>query len=146
VKDVHKKKRMTKMNKTILIIDDDDMVRSLMRFYLERGNYKVVLAADGRTGIELYQKYNPDLVILDIAMPSMSGFEVATSIRAIQREENRRHTPIILLTAYARSFFMSAGSTSGIDSYMTKPISPEQLLSHVDRFLVDEAPSVSDGV
>lgn len=134
------------MSKTILIIDDDDMVRNLMRFYLEHGSYKVILASDGRTGIDLYQKHDPDLIILDIAMPLMSGFEVATGIRTIQREENRRHIPIVLLTAYARSFFMSAGNASGIDSYLTKPISPEQLLKHVDQFFVDETPSVSDGV
>ena len=127
------------MTKTILIIDDDDMVRNLMRFYLERDDYRVITAADGPTGIEFFDQRHPDLVILDIAMPDMSGFEVATCIRAIERDENRRHTPIVLLTAYARSFFMSVGHTSGIDSYLTKPISPEQLLSHINRFLGGES-------
>jgi two-component system alkaline phosphatase synthesis response regulator PhoP len=123
------------MAKTILIIDDDEMVRAMVTRYLERSNYRVVTASTGENGIESYRSEKPDLVVLDIAMPEMSGFEVASSIRAIQRGENRPHTPIVILTAYARSFFLSTGSETGIDSYLTKPISPEQLVSHIQQFL-----------
>ncbi|MBN2305606.1 MAG: response regulator [Anaerolineae bacterium] len=127
------------MSKKILIIDDDDLVRNLIRFYLEHGQYRAITAGSGSAGIDLYQTEQPDLIILDIAMPEMSGFEVATCIRRIEREEQRPYTPIVLLTAYARSFFLSASSESGIDSYLTKPISPEQLLHHIDGFLGERA-------
>jgi DNA-binding response OmpR family regulator len=123
------------MAKKILIIDDDEMVRTMVTRYLERSNYQVITGSSGEQGIEAYRTEKPDLVVLDIAMPEMSGFEVASSIRAIQRSENRPHTPILILTAYARSFFLSVGSEAGIDSYLTKPISPEQLVNHIQQFL-----------
>jgi CheY-like chemotaxis protein len=114
------------------------MVRDLTTRVLERGGYRVVTASDGPDGIEEYRTEKPDLVVLDIAMPGMSGFEVATTLRAIQQEETRPHTPILLLTAYARSFFISVGTQAGVDSYITKPISPEQLLEHVNQFLTEK--------
>lgn len=129
------------MAKTILIIDDDDMVRTMVTRYLDRVGYRVVTASNGEKGVESYRTEKPDLVVLDIAMPEMSGFEVASSIRTIQRSENRHHTPIVILTAYARSFFLSVGSETGIDSYLTKPISPEQLISHIQQFLGSEVTS-----
>jgi len=121
------------MSKTILVVDDDDLICKLVTRCLEDENYTVLTAADGPTAIEKYETGKPDLVVLDIAMPDMSGFEVAKSIRAIQRREDRPHTPIILLTAYARSFFLSASSE--VDSYLTKPITPERLRDHISRFL-----------
>ncbi|HVO68982.1 MAG TPA: response regulator [Aggregatilineaceae bacterium] len=130
------------MSKTILVVDDDDLICQLVTRYLEEGNYGVITASDGPTAVEKYEHEKPDLIVLDIAMPEMSGFEVAKRVRAIQQRENRPHTPIILLTAYARSFFLSAGSEA--DSFLTKPITPEQLRDHITRFL-DEATSPSSG-
>jgi CheY-like chemotaxis protein len=130
------------MSKTILVVDDDDLICQLVTRYLEEENYTVITASDGPTAIEKYEHEKPDLIVLDIAMPEMSGFEVAKRVRAIQQRENRPHTPIILLTAYARSFFLSAGSEA--DSFLTKPITPEQLRDHITRFL-DEATSPPSG-
>jgi len=130
------------MNKTILVVDDDDLICKLVARYLEEENYTVITAADGPTAVEKYEHQKPDLVVLDIAMPEMSGFEVAKRIRAIQRRENRPHTPIVLLTAYARSFFLSTGSEA--DSFLTKPITPEQLRDHVGRFLGETTSPPSD--
>jgi CheY-like chemotaxis protein len=124
--------------KTILVIDDDDLICTLVSKYLEREGYHVVTALNGPDGIEKYRTEKPDLVVLDVAMPEMSGFAAASRIRRIQHDEERPHTPIIILTAYARSFFQSAGSEAGIDSYLTKPITPKQLLEHVQPFLEDE--------
>lgn len=123
------------MSKTILLIDDDDLIRNLVKRFLEQGGYSVITAPGGKTGLEKYRADKPDLVIIDVAMPEMNGFDVAKNIRIIQRRENRPHTPIILLTAYARSFFIAAGSDAEVDSYLTKPITPESLLDHVGRFL-----------
>lgn len=128
------------MSQTILVIDDDDLIRTLVSHTLQRDNYQVLTAADGVTGIEKYETEKPDLVVVDIAMPGMSGFEVASHIRTIQERENRPYTPIIILTAYARSFMLSASDDVRVDSYLTKPITPDQLLKHVHRFL-DDVPS-----
>ena len=123
------------MSKTILVIDDDDLIRNLVKHYLAHEEYSVIMAADGPSGIELFEADKPDLVVVDIAMPGMNGFEVTKTIRAIEQRESYPHTPIIILTAYARSFFLSAGGEAGVDSYLTKPLAPDQLLAHVHQFL-----------
>jgi CheY-like chemotaxis protein len=125
------------MSKTILVIDDDDLIRNLVTHYLAHDDYAVITAPDGPTGLEKYEADRPDLVVVDIAMPGMSGFEVTKHIRAIEQREARPYTPIIILTAYARSFFLSTGGEVGVDSYLTKPIAPDQLLAHIHRFLGD---------
>jgi CheY-like chemotaxis protein len=125
------------MSKTILVIDDDDVIRELVRHCLARDDYNVIAVADGSSGVEKFEAEKPDLVVLDIAMPEMSGFEVAQTMRAIEKRENYSHTPIIILTAYARRFFLSAGGDAEIDSYLTKPITPDHLLAHVRQFLGD---------
>jgi CheY-like chemotaxis protein len=91
--------------------------------------------SNGPEGIEKYKTEKPDLIVMDVAMPEMSGFEAAKTIRTIQKNEERSRIPIVLLTAYARSFFTSAGIDTGIDSYLTKPITPDQLLNCIKRFL-----------
>jgi CheY-like chemotaxis protein len=125
------------MSKTILVIDDDDLIRRLVTHYLTQDDYTVITAPDGLTGLEKYEADRPDLVVVDIAMPGMSGFEVTKHIRAVEQREARPHTPIIILTAYARSFFLSTGGEAGVDSYLTKPNLPDQLLAHVHQFLGD---------
>ena len=89
------------MPKTILVIDDDDLIRALVVRALERAGYAVVTAGAGPSGIDLFRSSNPSLIVLDIAMPDMTGFEVASTIRTIEASENRPHTPIVVLTAYA---------------------------------------------
>lgn len=129
------------MSETILVIDDDELIRAMVQRFLEFDHYTVITAPNGATGLEKYETEKPDLVVLDIAMPEMSGFDVAKGIRAIQQRENRPRTPIIFLTAYARSFFLSTGDESGADSYLMKPITPDQLLSHIRRFLGEKKES-----
>ncbi len=121
---------------TILVVDDDDLVRAMVAHVLEREGYRVLKAADGASGLALYEAEKPDLVVLDIAMPHMSGMEVAARLRELQREQGRR-VPIIVLTAYARSFFGAGGVAVNVDSYLTKPVLPAKLLAHVHQFLGD---------
>jgi CheY-like chemotaxis protein len=132
------------MSKTILIIDDDDLIRALLVRAIERAGFVAVAAGAGPPGIDLFRSSNPDLVVLDIAMPEMTGFEVAATIRTIEAHENRPHTPIIVLTAYARSFLLPLGTQAGIDSYLMKPVTPEQLVKHVTEFLSEPPPSPPD--
>jgi CheY-like chemotaxis protein len=132
------------MSQTILVVDDDDLIRTMVAHFLKSAGYTVITAADGAMALDLFQKENPALVVLDVAMPVMSGLDVAKEIRAIQQRENRPHTPIIMLTAYARSFFLSASSEAGVDSYLTKPIKAEKLLEHVHRFLGTPVPNAEN--
>ncbi|MBN1681824.1 MAG: response regulator [Anaerolineae bacterium] len=125
------------MGNTILVIDDDLMIRQMVALHLEREGYTVLQAEDGPSGIETYCAENPDLVVVDIAMPMMNGFEVTNRIRAIQQDNKLPRTPIIVLTSYARSFAASPADQRGIDSYLTKPITRDQLLTHVNRFLAE---------
>jgi CheY-like chemotaxis protein len=130
-------KKRALMSKTILVIDDDDLIRSLVTHYLAKEDYNVITAADGQGGVEKFEAEKPDLVVVDIAMPGMSGLEVAQTMRGIEQRNEYPHTPIIILTAYARSFFLSTGGEVGVDSYLMKPIAPDQLLAHVHQFLDD---------
>lgn len=123
------------MPQKVLVIDDDSLLCALASHVLERSGYLVVTAGDGPSGIEKYQTEKPDLVVLDVAMPGMNGFEVTAGIRAIQKAEGRPHTPVVLLTAYARSFFVPGAIEQRIDSYLTKPVTPDQLLAHIRKFL-----------
>ncbi|MBI5960826.1 MAG: response regulator [Chloroflexi bacterium] len=122
------------MPKTILVVDDDELICGLVKRFVEQGGYQAITAFNGPSAIAKYETEKPDLVVLDIAMPELSGLEVAKSIRAIQQRDQRPHTPIILLTAYARSFFVSTGDVR-VDSYLTKPVVFEQLMEHIRRFI-----------
>jgi CheY-like chemotaxis protein len=126
------------MTKKVLVIDDDEMIRGLVTHTLEHDGYTVISAGSGQAGLEQFEAGKPDLVVLDIAMPGMSGFEAASKMRAIEDAENRPHTPIIVFTAYARSFMASTSDDVRIDSYLTKPIDPQKLLKHVHQFLDEE--------
>lgn len=133
------------MTKKILVIDDDDLVRSLVMHTLQHANYAVVTASTGTGGVTVYEEEKPDLVVLDIAMPGMSGIEVASKIREIETENKLAHVPIIVFTAYARSFMGSAGTDDlRISSYLTKPITPDKLLKHVNSFLQNGDSTAND--
>jgi DNA-binding response OmpR family regulator len=133
------------MTKTILLVDDDETIRALFTVFLMRQDYEIIAAANGAEGVEKFRSEKPDLVVLDIAMPGMSGFDVTSQIREIEKSENRARTPVVLLTAYARSFFISTGSEAGIDSYLTKPITADELVRHIQKFLGESPAAASEG-
>ena len=88
------------MNRRILVIEDDANVSDMLQRWLQELDFSVVAASDGPEGLELFENYRPELVLLDIAMPLMNGFEVASEIRKMEQQESkRRHTPIIVLSA-----------------------------------------------
>lgn len=119
----------------ILIVDDDDLTRQLFKEYLVRDGYTVITAATGDIGIELFEQEQPDLVLLDIAMPAMSGIELAAALRRIQEDQRRPHVPLVAITAYARSFIQPLGSDARFDSLLNKPLRADTLRQHVNRFL-----------
>ncbi len=114
---------------TILIIDDDATLRELLAAQLHTAGYGTRDAADGSIGLKMTAEFAPDLIILDVMMPGMSGWEVCEKIRAKSR------VPIILLTAKGEEFDKLHGFRLGVDDYVTKPFSFAELVARVGAVL-----------
>jgi DNA-binding response OmpR family regulator len=115
--------------KTILVVDDAPNIVELLRMYLEGAGYATVVAIDGPSAVELHRKHRPDLVILDVMLPGMDGFEVC---RAIRREAD---TPVVMLTARTDDVDAIVGLELGADDYVTKPFNPRALVARVKAIL-----------
>lgn len=113
----------------ILIIDDDEKLNELLTDYLRQFNYKVSTATHPRTGLQLLQDRAPDLIILDIMLPEMSGFEVCKEIRKTLK------VPIIMLTARGEVTDRIVGLELGADDYLPKPFDPRELLARIQSVL-----------
>src|SRR4030042_3913512 len=103
---------------TILAIDDDPHIREILEFTLTKAGFKVILARDGKEGIQAFQAHRPDLVILDILMPELDGAEVCKQLRA------RSQVPILFLTSVDDEADRILGLEMGGDDYITQPFSP----------------------
>ena len=110
----------------VLVADDDADILSLVRLRLERSGYTVVSARNGAEALELARERRPDLAILDVAMPELTGLEVTEQLRAEHID-----VPVILLTARAREADVALGAAVGADVYVTKPFSPQELETRV---------------
>ncbi|MGB8214878.1 MAG: response regulator transcription factor [Anaerolineales bacterium] len=115
--------------KTILVVDDEARLVSLVETYLAQSGFRVVTASNGRQALALTQRQVPDLIILDLMMPEMDGYEFMHAYRA------EHDTPIILLTARAESDEKVIGLEAGADDYMTKPFRPRELMARVKAVL-----------
>jgi two-component system alkaline phosphatase synthesis response regulator PhoP/two-component system response regulator VicR len=118
------------MPKKILAVDDEKHIVRLVQVNLERQGYEVVTANDGREALEKVESERPDLVVLDVMMPYMDGFEVLQNLR---RNPSTRDIPVIMLTAKAQDADVFRGWQSGVDCYLTKPFNPMELISFVKR-------------
>jgi len=116
--------------KKILAVDDEKHIVRLVQVNLERAGYLVVTASDGKEALTKVAEENPDLVVLDVMMPYMDGFEVLQNLR---RNPSTRDIPVIMLTAKAQDADVFKGWQSGVDLYLTKPFNPMELLSFVKR-------------
>ena len=123
------------MPKKILAVDDEKHIVRLVQVNLERAGYTVVTANDGKEALEKVAEENPDLVVLDVMMPYMDGFEVLQNLR---RSPATRDIPVIMLTAKAQDADVFKGWQSGVDCYLTKPFNPMELLSFVKRIFSAE--------
>ncbi|MDB6175244.1 MAG: response regulator receiver protein [Chthoniobacteraceae bacterium] len=119
------------MNRTILLIEDNENNRYLATYLLEEHGYKVVPATDGLHGIALAQTFTPDLVVLDIQLPTMDGHDVA---RALRRIESLRETPIVAVTSYAMMGDREKALAAGCNGYIEKPIDPDTFATEVTSF------------
>jgi two-component system alkaline phosphatase synthesis response regulator PhoP/two-component system response regulator VicR len=118
------------MPKKILAVDDERHIVRLVQVNLERQGYDVVTAFDGKEALEKIAAENPDLVVLDVMMPYMDGFEVLQTIR---KNPETRELPVIMLTAKAQDADVFRGWQQGVDCYLTKPFNPMELITFVRR-------------
>ena len=116
-------------NPRILVVDDDRKIVDLIRLYLEKDGYRVLVAYDGRQALELAHQREPDLVVLDLMLPEVSGLDVCRTLRA------ETNVPIIMITARTTEEDKLLGLDLGADDYVTKPFSPRELLARVRAVL-----------
>ncbi len=119
------------MSYTILIVEDDQRIASVVKFHLERESWVIRHAADGDTGLKLYHEVKPDLVILDVMLPGRSGFDVCTAIRGTPGEQ----PAILMLTARVEEVDAVMGLTVGADDYVRKPFGVKELVARCRSLL-----------
>ena len=114
---------------TILVVDDETKLRTLVRSYLERDSYRVVEAGSGGEALDMVAQANPDLIVLDLGLPDLPGEEVIRSVRLSS------DIPVVMLTARASEGDRVAGLRLGADDYVTKPFSPRELVARIEAVL-----------
>lgn len=118
--------------KKILVVEDDALIRELVRLNLEAAGFAVALAVDGLAGLEMARVENPDLILLDVMLPKMDGFKVC---RILKFDDKYKNIPIIMLTARIQETDKETGFKTGADAYMTKPFEPEELIKKINQIL-----------
>lgn len=116
----------------ILLVDDEPDILEFIRYNLQKENYKVIVASNGKEGLDMAKKEKPDLIILDVMMPGLDGIETCQEIRKIPGLEN---VLIAFLTARNEDYTQIAGFDAGADDYIQKPIKPKVLLSRIKALL-----------
>lgn len=116
----------------ILLVEDNEMNRDMLSRRLSRKGFDVVIAVDGQEGVEKTQQESPDLVLMDMSLPVMDGWEATRRIKA---SDETKHIPIIALTAHAMSGDREKTLDAGCDDYDTKPIELPRLLQKIDALL-----------
>ena len=117
------------MGNRVLVVDDEDRIREIVRSYLEREGFEVTEAPDGEAGLRLASDWHPDLVVLDVMMPGTDGLEVLRRLRSTS------NVPVILLTARSDEVDTLVGLSVGADDYMTKPFRPRELVARIKTVL-----------
>jgi CheY-like chemotaxis protein len=125
---------------TILIVEDNEMNRDMLSRRLERNHYKVLIAVDGEKGIEVARANMPDLILMDMSLPVVDGWEATRRLKADAR---LKHIPIIALTAHAMANDRDKALEAGCDEYDTKPIELPRLLAKMEALLVSVLEPVS---
>ena len=120
------------MNKKILVVEDDPISLRLIQYTLQHEGYQVLSAPNGLDGMRKVQEEEPDLVILDVMLPGIDGFEVCYRLRA---EPQTAQLPILMLSAKAQEMDKTTGLKVGADDYLTKPASPSEIVKRVETLL-----------
>ncbi|MEM9064575.1 MAG: response regulator transcription factor [Planctomycetota bacterium] len=133
----------TGRSQRVLVVDDEADIAELLEINLARAGFEVATASDGRTGLARIKDWSPDLVVLDVMMPELSGTEVASRVRS---DPATSSLPILMLTAKAEEVDEVVGLTVGADDYVTKPFSVKVLIARIESLLRRAAgPVESDG-
>lgn len=122
---------------TILIVEDNELNRDMLSRRLQRRGYAVLLAVDGQDGLDVARANRPDLVLMDMSLPAVDGWEAT---RQMKSDEALRHIPVIALTAHAMANDREKAIAAGCDDYDTKPIELPRLLAKMEALLGVDAP------
>jgi len=117
------------MQYKILIVDDDENICELLRLYLQKDGFEVIVANDGRQAVDFANKYSPDLILLDIMLPQLDGWQVCREIRKTSE------VPIIMLTAKSETFDKILGLELGADDYVSKPFDTKEVIARIKAVL-----------
>ena len=120
------------MSKRILVVEDTEDNRRIVRDLMTAFDYEVIEAKDGAEGVLMAQSHRPDLILMDIQLPVMDGYEATRRIKA---QPDLQHIPVIAVTSYALSGDETKAREAGCNAYIAKPFSPRQLLAKVREFL-----------
>ncbi|RBI69307.1 two-component system response regulator [Vreelandella sulfidaeris] len=121
----------------VLVVDDEPNIVLSLEFLMEQAGFEVVTAEDGEQALARVKDDQPDLLLLDISLPGISGFDVLERLRS---EEATAQLPIIMLTAHGRDVEREKGMALGADDYITKPFSTQSLVEKVKTLLIKEQP------
>jgi DNA-binding response OmpR family regulator len=120
--------------KRVLVVDDEIYILQILEFSLEVEGFEVITAQNGEEALESAQRDEPDLIVLDIMMPKMDGYEAC---RQLKSDPRTRDIPIILLSAKGRSIDQELGFEAGAEDYITKPFSPRKLIERIKAILCE---------
>ncbi|HXF70249.1 MAG TPA: response regulator [Thermoflexus sp.] len=116
----------------ILIAEDERDIRDLIVFTLEFGGFQVIAATNGQEAVELARQHRPDLILLDVRMPKMTGYEAC---RILKSQEETRTIPVVFLSAKGQESEIRQGMEAGADAYIIKPFAPDELIQQVKAIL-----------
>jgi CRP/FNR family transcriptional regulator, cyclic AMP receptor protein len=123
------------MKKCILLVEDNDPMRENTAELLELSNYEVIVARDGKQGLKMFLARNPDLILCDIMMPGMNGYEI---LRTLREDYRIFSTPFIFLTAYSEKKDIEKGLQMGATDYMIKPFDGDDLINLIHKHLPEQ--------
>jgi two-component system, OmpR family, alkaline phosphatase synthesis response regulator PhoP len=122
--------------KLILVVDDEPHIMKLLSFSLTSHGYDVIEATDGLTAVELAKDRQPDLILLDIMMPALNGYDACRRIKA---DPSTADIPVFMLTAKTQATEKAAGAEAGANDYICKPFTPRDLVARVEAFFAEGA-------
>src|SRR6266853_6167395 len=126
------------MAQTILVVDDDPIMHRVLKHYLERNGYQMITARNGHQAIELATRELPQLIVLDVRMPEMSGL---AALRQLKETQSTKSIPVIVVTVHADRLTHMESQISGAAAFLAKPFSPAQLLAEIKRLIQVETSS-----
>jgi DNA-binding response OmpR family regulator len=130
---------ITQTTRKVVYIEDEQEMIDLVRLILSRKNFEVLGASGGRAGLDLVKRVLPDIILLDLMMPDMDGWDVYQQLKA---EETTRPIPVIVITAKAQSIDKVLGlQIAKVDDYISKPFSPKDLVESLEKVLAKHAPA-----